>query len=277
MTTVVKVLGPPGCGKTTFLLSTFRECLSHTTIERMGYFSFSKQAAYEALERAEKHIELTGSDRLTFSTLHSFAYRLLDLHREDIFNNTHERVFAKKMGLKRQWDNDQGVFSITKDDRIAAIVKYAAVTKTPVQEVWKDYAFLIPWPEVKRYMDGLEKYDAIDIIGCGSAYHVGMVGKSLIEKYGHVRVNVDIASEYRYTDHIYSKKHLIILISQSGETADTLASLRIAKEMGATTMGVVNVFGSSIAREVDIVVYTNALTEIAVATTKAYLMQCFVH
>lgn len=161
MTTVVKVLGPPGCGKTTFLLSTFRECLSHTTIERMGYFSFSKQAAYEALERAEKHIELTGSDRLTFSTLHSFAYRLLDLHREDIFNNTHERVFAKKMGLKRQWDNDQGVFSITKDDRIAAIVKYAAVTKTPVQEVWKDYAFLIPWPEVKRYMDGLEEYKRV--------------------------------------------------------------------------------------------------------------------
>lgn len=96
MTTVIKVLGPPGCGKTTFLLSTFRECLSHTCIERMGYFSFSKQAAYEALGRAEKHIELTGTDRLTFSTLHSFTYRLMDLHREDIFNNIHERVFAKK-------------------------------------------------------------------------------------------------------------------------------------------------------------------------------------
>lgn len=161
MTVVIKVLGPPGCGKTTYLLSTFRQCLSYTSIDKMGYFSFSKQAAYEALERAEKHIELTGSDRLTFSTLHSFAYRLLDLHREDVFNNTHERVFAKKMGLKRQWDNDQGVFSVTKDDRIAAIVKYAAVTKTPVEEVWKDYAFLIPWPEVKRYMEGLEKYKQV--------------------------------------------------------------------------------------------------------------------
>ena len=161
MTVVIKVLGPPGCGKTTYLLSTFRQCLSYTSIDKMGYFSFSKQDAYEALERAEKHIELTGSDRLTFSTLHSFAYRLLDLHREDVFNNTHERVFAKKMGLKRQWDNDQGVFSVTKDDRIAAIVKYAAVTKTPVEEVWKDYAFLIPWPEVKRYMEGLEKYKQV--------------------------------------------------------------------------------------------------------------------
>lgn len=158
MTTVIKVLGPPGTGKTTFLLSTFRECLSHTCIERMGYFSFSKQAAYEALHRAEKHIELTGTDRLTFSTLHSFVYRLLDLKREDVFNNTHERVFSKRMGLKRQWDNEQGVFSVTKDDRIAAIAKYAAVTCTPVEEVWKAFAFTIPWLEVQRYVDGLNEY-----------------------------------------------------------------------------------------------------------------------
>lgn len=158
MTTVIKVLGPPGCGKTTFLLSAFRECLSHTCLDRMGYFSFSKQAAYEALGRAEKHIELTGTDRLAFSTLHSFTYRLLDLHREEVFNNTHERVFAKKMGLRRQWDNDQGVFSVTKDDRIAAIVKYATVTGTPVEEIWKEYAFVVPWLEVQRYIDGLNKY-----------------------------------------------------------------------------------------------------------------------
>ena len=158
MTRVVKVLGPPGCGKTTFLLSTFRECLSHTCIDRMGYFSFSKQAAYEALERAEKHIELTGTDRLTFSTLHSFTYRLLDLHREEVFNNHHERVFAKKMGLRRQWDNDQGVFSVTKDDRIASIVKYATVTGQPIEEIWKEFAFTVPWLEVARYADGLNKY-----------------------------------------------------------------------------------------------------------------------
>ena len=100
-----------------------------------------------------------------------------------------------------------------------------------------------------------------------------MVGKSLIEKYGHVRVNVDIASEYRYTDHIYNKKHLIILISQSGETADTLAVLRKAKEQGITTMAIVNVVGSSIAREADKVLYIKAGPEIAVATTKAYSCQ----
>ena len=122
-------------------------------------------------------------------------------------------------------------------------------------------------------MNGLEKYDAIDIIGCGSAYHVGLVGKSLITKYGKVPVYVDIASEYRYTEHIYSKKHLIILISQSGETADTLAVLRKAKEHGVDTLAIVNVVGSSIAREADKVLYIKAGPEIAVATTKAYSCQ----
>ena len=129
------------------------------------------------------------------------------------------------------------------------------------------------YDEMKRRLGFLDKFEEIDIIGCGSAYHVGMVGKSLIEKYGHVRVNVDIASEYRYTEHIYRKKHLIILISQSGETADTLAVLRKAKEQGITTMAIVNVVGSSIAREADKVLYIKAGPEIAVATTKAYSCQ----
>ncbi len=120
---------------------------------------------------------------------------------------------------------------------------------------------------------GLEKYDAIDIIGCGSAYHVGLVGKSLITKYANIPVYVDIASEYRYTKHVYSKKHLIILISQSGETADTLAVLRKAKENGIDTLAIVNVVGSSIAREADKVLYIKAGPEIAVATTKAYSCQ----
>lgn len=129
------------------------------------------------------------------------------------------------------------------------------------------------YDEMKKRLGFLDKFEEIDIIGCGSAYHVGMVGKSLIEKYGHVRVNVDISSEYRYTEHIYRKRHLIILISQSGETADTLAVLRKAKEQGITTMAIVNVVGSSIAREADKVLYIKAGPEIAVATTKAYSCQ----
>ena len=140
-----------------------------------------------------------------------------------------------------------------------------------IMDTIKEY--ISSYDEMKKRLSFLDKFEEIDIVGCGSAYHVGMVGKSLIEKYGHVRVNVDIASEYRYTEHIYRKKHLIILISQSGETADTLAVLRKAKEQGITTMAIVNVVGSSIAREADKVLYIKAGPEIAVATTKAYSCQ----
>lgn len=140
-----------------------------------------------------------------------------------------------------------------------------------IMDTIKEYIYDVQ--TLKEKMAGLEKYDEIDIVGCGSAYHVGLVGKSLITKYGHKRVSVDIASEYRYTEHVYSKKHLIILISQSGETADTLAVLRQAKEDGIDTLAIVNVVGSSIAREADRVLYIKAGVEIAVATTKAYLCQ----
>ncbi len=145
---------------------------------------------------------------------------------------------------------------------------------TVVVETIREY--VMSYKNLNDRMKGLEKYDSIDIIGCGSAYHVGLIGKSLITKYGRVNVNVDIASEYRYTDHIYSKKHLIILISQSGETADTLAVLRKAKEHGIDTLAIVNVVGSSIAREADKVLYIKAGPEIAVATTKAYSCQMMI-
>lgn len=140
-----------------------------------------------------------------------------------------------------------------------------------IMDTIREYIYDID--HLNERMSGLEKYDAIDIIGCGSAYHVGLIGKSLITKYANIPVNVDIASEYRYTNHVYSKKHLIILISQSGETADTLAVLRNAKENGIDTLAIVNVVGSSIAREANKVLYIKAGPEIAVATTKAYSCQ----
>lgn len=130
--------------------------------------------------------------------------------------------------------------------------------------------------ELKALLTGLEDYTGIDIIGCGSSYHVGLVGKSLITKYGKIPVNVEIASEYRYTEHFYTKKHLIILISQSGETADSLAVLRQVKEKNIDTLAIVNVLGSSIAREADKVIYTKAGPEISVATTKAFSCQFIV-
>ena len=121
----------------------------------------------------------------------------------------------------------------------------------------------------------LSKYDEIDIIACGSAYYSGMVSKYLFEKYLNIRVNVCIASEYRYQKHIKVNNKLAILISQSGETADTIACLKIAKEYNYDTLGIVNVVGSTIARMVDKVLYINAGCEIAVATTKAYILQVF--
>lgn len=119
----------------------------------------------------------------------------------------------------------------------------------------------------------LAAYRQIFIVACGTAMHAGMVGKYLIEKMARVSVTVDIASEFRYRDPLLTKEDLVIVISQSGETADTLAVLKLAKELGASTLAIVNVKGSSIAREADHVIYTHAGPEISVASTKAYMVQ----
>ncbi len=113
----------------------------------------------------------------------------------------------------------------------------------------------------------------IHIVACGSAYHVGVTGKYVFEGMARIPVEVDLASEFRYRDPILTEDELVVVISQSGETADSLAALREAKKRGVRTLGIVNVVGSSIAREADKVMYTWAGPEIAVATTKAYSAQ----
>lgn len=122
-------------------------------------------------------------------------------------------------------------------------------------------------------LDMIKAYRKIYIVACGTAMHAGLVGKYVIEELARIEVVVDIASEFRYRNPIISEDDLVILISQSGETADTKAVLRLAKEMGATTLSIVNVKGSSIARESDFVIYTHAGPEISVASTKAYMVQ----
>ena len=122
-------------------------------------------------------------------------------------------------------------------------------------------------------MPDFSKYDSIHIVACGSAMHAGLIGKCLIENYANVKVDVEIASEYRYKKVFYDDNTLVILISQSGETADTIASLRKANEDNIDTLSIVNVVGSTIARESKNVLYIRAGVEIAVATTKAYLLQ----
>ena len=124
-----------------------------------------------------------------------------------------------------------------------------------------------------KNIPNLTRFNKIEIIACGSAMHAGLIGKTLIEEYANIPVNVELASEYRYKKLFLDKKSLVIVISQSGETADTLAALKIAKSHGAYTLGIINVVGSSIARYSDHVLYTKAGSEIAVATTKAYSTQ----
>ena len=119
----------------------------------------------------------------------------------------------------------------------------------------------------------LRSFKNIFIVACGTAMHAGMVGKYVIEKLARVSVTVDIASEFRYRDPLLDENDLVFIISQSGETADSKAVLSLVKDAGAKTLAIVNVKGSSIAREADMVIYTHAGPEIAVASTKAYMVQ----
>ncbi len=122
----------------------------------------------------------------------------------------------------------------------------------------------------KEYLQSVNK---IFIVACGTAMHAGLVGKSIIEKLCRIPTEVDIASEFRYRDPIIDEKTLCIFVSQSGETADTLAALRLSKSKGAKTLAISNVIGSTITREADYTIYTHAGPEIAVASTKAYTSQ----
>ena len=119
----------------------------------------------------------------------------------------------------------------------------------------------------------LRSIGTVHLVGCGTAMHAGMVGKAAIETLARVPAEVDIASEFRYRDPILNPNDLVIIISQSGETSDTLAALKLAKSRGVPVLAIVNVVGSSIARAADYVMYTYAGPEIAVASTKAYMVQ----
>ena len=124
--------------------------------------------------------------------------------------------------------------------------------------------------------EDIKNISQVFIVACGSAYHTGVVTQYVMEDLARIPVRVELASEFRYRRPILNKNDLVIVVSQSGETADTLAGLRLAKEQGVKTLGIVNVVGSSIAREADNVFYTLAGPEIAVATTKAYSAQLIV-
>ena len=147
-----------------------------------------------------------------------------------------------------------------------------AVRDTMSQRITADKK-AISFEELAWDADYLNSFNKIYIVACGTAYHAGLVGKYYIEKLARVLVEVDVASEFRYRDPIIDEHTLLIVVSQSGETSDTLAALKESKRRGAKTLAITNVVGSSIAREADQVVYTWAGPEIAVASTKAYTTQ----
>jgi glucosamine--fructose-6-phosphate aminotransferase (isomerizing) len=126
---------------------------------------------------------------------------------------------------------------------------------------------------IKEYTEKLKNIDRIIIVACGTSWHAGLVGEYLIEEYARVPVEVEYASEFRYRNPIISEKDLVIAISQSGETADTMAAIELAKEKGATIFGICNVVGASIPRTTHAGVYTHAGPEIGVASTKAFTAQ----
>ncbi len=147
-----------------------------------------------------------------------------------------------------------------------------AVRDTMSQRIAKDGKSIV-MDELKWDADYLNSFNKIYIVACGTAYHAGLVGKFYIEKLARTVVEVDVASEFRYREPIVDENTLFIAVSQSGETSDTLAAMKESKRLGAKTLALTNVVGSSIAREADQVLYTWAGPEIAVASTKAYTTQ----
>jgi len=174
---------------------------------------------------------------------------------------------VSKEQLEVNWNVEQAEKNGYEHFMLKEIHEEADVLKDTINEYVENIDIFI------EKMPDLNKYNKIHIVACGSAMHAGLIGKYLFENYPEIETTVEIASEYRYKKVFFDEKTLVILISQSGETADTIASLRKAKENNIDTLAIVNVVSSTIAREADQVLYIRAGVEIAVATTKAYLLQ----
>ena len=206
-----------------------------------------------------------------------------------ILNYTNQYILLDEKEIVKISVNDYKVYNIELEEKNKEILTFEGSRDAAMLNGYEHYMIKEIHEEEKVFLDtlnyyvednhfkdtmpDLSKYKSIHIVGCGSAYHVGEIGASLIEEYADIPVNAYIASEYRYKKNFYDKDTLVIIISQSGETADSLAALKKAKEDGIDTLAIVNVVGSSIAREADYTLYIKAGPEIAVATTKAFVAQ----
>ncbi len=201
-----------------------------------------------------------------------------------IIKYTNKYIVLEENELVKLSQND---YAITKNNKIikksiqSTEIDFESITKSNykhymLKEIMEEEILLEKTFNIYNDKDSLidiSKYEEIHIIGCGSAMYAGMVGKTLLEEKSNIRCYVECASEYRYKKIFYDRKTLVILISQSGETADTIAAMRKAKENKIDTLAIVNVKTSTIARESDYKIFIEAGKEIAVATTKAYLLQ----
>ena len=182
-----------------------------------------------------------------------------------------DREEIQKEAVTIEWDSEAAEKGGFEHFMMKEIYEQPKVVGDTLHHYLKDGS--IDFSEVGISDEKLRSLERIYIVACGSAYHVGVAAKYVFEGLAGIPVEVELASEFRYREPRLVKNSLVIIISQSGETADSLAALRLAKEKGVDTLGIVNVLGSSIAREADLVMYTLAGPEISVATTKAYSTQ----
>ena len=188
----------------------------------------------------------------------------------DIFKETGEKV--NKDIYHVTWDEDAAEKGGFDDFMLKEIHEQPrAIRDTMAGRVSMEHDIVLD--DLKLTKEDLENVDRIYVVGCGTAYHAGLIGKDILEGLARIPVEVDIASEFRYRNPLITEKTLVIVLSQSGETADTLAVLRNSKNLGARVIALTNVVGSSVSREADYVLYTLAGPEISVASTKAYTTQ----
>ena len=196
---------------------------------------------------------------------------IAELTKDEIhFFNMDEDEIEKEV-VQIKWDAEAAEKGGYEHFMLKEIHEQPRAVQDTIGAYVKDNA--VDFSEIGLKDEELANIERVYIVGCGSAYHVAMAAKYVLEDMTQVPVEIDIASEFRYRNPILVKNSLVVIISQSGETADSLAALRLAKEKGVTVLGVVNVVGSSIARESDHTLYTYAGPEISVATTKAYSTQ----
>lgn len=200
-------------------------------------------------------------------------YYLLDNYDIVKASSTGVKFYSKdiKEIQKKIYEYDEAVEDISKNEYEHFMLKEINEEPNVFKNILNTYI-----KNNKLDMFDISVYDEIEIVACGSAYNAGCLGKYYIESIAGIKTSVYYASEYRYTKHFYNNNKLVIVISQSGETADTYAALKLANENGLDTLGIVNVYKSSIAREAKHVLYTHAGVEVSVATTKAYMAQSLI-